>query len=184
MPMRRLLSLLTLALAVSALAQQAAVSDPLAPLDFLLGTWSAKTGAAGSAGAQLTGTYTFRRDLAGHVLSRTSSSDTCKAPQSFDCQHNDQLTIFADPGSQAAQRGTLSALYLDSEGHVIHYTITTPRPHTVVFTSQSAPGTPNFQLIYRLEGNGPTAVMSGKFQGAAPGSADLHSYLEWSGAKQ
>jgi hypothetical protein len=186
--MRRL-TLFVLALCAVSLAAQAPVStaaaDPLAPLDFLLGTWSAKTTASsGSAGALETGTYTFRRDLNGHALVRSSSADTCKAPASFDCAHHDQLTIFADSNAIAIHKSSLLALYLDSEGHVIYYTISVPDAHTAIFNSQSAPSSPKFRLVYHLEGDGPKAVMSGKFQMAAPGSDDFHSYLEWSGPKR
>ena len=160
-------------------------SDPLAPLDFLLGTWSAKTDtAASSAGAQGTGAYTFARDLNGHALVRSSSADTCKGPAKFDCSHHDQLTIFADPNALAMHKSSLLALYLDSEGHVIYYTISTPDPHTAIFNSQSPAALPKFRLVYHLEGDGPKALMTGKFQMAAPGSDDFHSYLEWSGTKQ
>jgi hypothetical protein len=145
-------------------------AGPLAPLNFLLGTWSATTG-AGTAGAKSIGTYTFAPDLGGHVLSRTSSTDSCTGPAAFNCQHHDQLTIFPE--------GTaLAALYLDSEGHVIHYGITTPDAHTAIFLSTD-PG-PHFRLTYHLEGT----VMTGKFQFAPPGSTDFHSYLEWSGIRQ
>jgi hypothetical protein len=177
--MRRLLLALLLATNVAVAQSAATPSDPLAPLNFLLGTWSASASpAAGSAGAAVTGTYTFRTDLNGHVLSRTSAADSCKAPTSFDCQHHDMLTVFAAP------HAPLSALYLDSEGHVIHYTVSLPDPHTVVFDSAEPPAAPKFRLTYHLEGSGPNAVMTGKFQMAAPGSNDFHSYLEWSGTKQ
>ena len=178
-----LLAVSTLSLVAQTPAAPAA-PDPLASLDFLLGTWAAKTSAAGSAAADATGTYTFRRDLAGHALARISSADTCKGPRDFDCTHKDQLTIFADSHAVAAHNASLLALYLDSEGHVIYYTITTPDPRTAIFLSQSAPGTPRFRLIYHLEGDGAKAIMSGKFQMAAPGSDDFQSYLEWSGTRQ
>ena len=186
--MRRFL-LFPLIFCAASLAAQSATStqpaDPLAPLDFLIGTWSAKTSdAAGSAGAQGSGTYTFRRDLNGHALVRSSSYDSCKGPSNFDCTHRDQLTIFADPNAMAMHKASLLAFYLDSEGHVIYYAISTPDAHTAVFNSQALPSLPKFRLIYHLEGDGPKAVMSGKFQTAAPGSDDFHSYLEWSGTKQ
>lgn len=186
--MRRFVLLALISCAASVAAQSPASTqpaDPLAPLDFLIGTWSAKTdSAASSAGAQGTGTYTFRHDLNGHALVRSSSYDSCKGPSNFDCTHRDQLTIFADPNAMALHKASLLALYLDSEGHVIYYAISTPDPHTVIFNSQALPSLPKFRLIYHLEGDGPKAVMSGKFQSAAPGSDDFHSYLEWSGAKQ
>ncbi len=181
-----LAAILVISSAVS--AQTAAPSipaDPLAPLDFLLGTWSAKTDtAAGSAGAQASGTYTFRRDLNGHALVRSTSADTCKGPATYDCTHHDQLTVFADPNALALHKSSLLALYLDSEGHVIYYTVSTPDTHTAIFNSQSLPSLPKFRLIYHLEGEGPKAIMSGKFQMASPGSDDFRSYLEWSGPKQ
>jgi hypothetical protein len=189
--MRQLMALLALVLAsfLPAGAQTApaapAAVDPLAPLDFLLGTWSAKTdGSAGSAGAAASGVYTFSRDLAGHALARTGSLDSCKGPQSFDCSHHDQLTVFSDPNALAVHHASLLALYLDSEGHVIYYTVSTPDQHTAIFLSQAIPSAPRFRLTYHLEGAGAKAVMSGKFQMAAPGSEDFHSYLEWSGTKQ
>ena len=185
--MRRL-AIVPLALLVTPFAAQSPASihaDPLAPLDFLIGTWSAKTDtAASSSGAQGTGAYTFRRDLNGHALVRSSAYDNCKGPANFDCAHRDQLTIFADPNAMAAHKSSLLALYLDSEGHVIYYTISTPDEHTAIFNPQSAASQPKFRLIYHLEGDGPKAIMSGKFQMAAPGSEDFHSYLEWSGPKQ
>jgi hypothetical protein len=182
--MRRLFAF-TLFAATTFCASAQSPADPLAPLDFLLGTWSATTNTpAGSAGASSTGTYTFSRDLAGHALMRTSSADTCKGPAIFDCAHHDQLTIFADPNGQTLHNASLFALYLDSEGHVIYYTLTTPDPHTVIFLSQGPQSLTKFRLTYHLEGSGPRAIMTGKFQAAAPGTDDFHSYLEWTGAKQ
>lgn len=159
-------------------------TDPLAPLSFLLGTWSAKTTSAGSAAADSSGTYTFRLDLNGHAIERTSSADTCKGPKDFDCAHHDRLTVFSDPNALAAHHASLLAFYLDSEGHVIYYTVALPDPHTAIFSSQGPPTAPKFRLVYHLEGEGPKAIMSGKFQFAPPGSDDYHSYLEWSGTKQ
>ena len=183
--MRRRL-LLTLLLTTSAFAQTAAppaAPDPLSSLDFLNGTWTASTG-AGTAAAHATGTYTFHRDLNGHALQRTSSADACSGPANFNCDHHDQLTIFPDPHGLALHHASLFALYLDDEGHVIYYTITTPDPTTAVFDSQGPPTLPKFRLTYHLEGTGPKAVMSGKFQMAAPGSEEYHSYLEWTGTRQ
>ena len=184
--MRRLLTLLALVTANAVAQSPAPAADPLASLDFLLGTWSATTNApAGSAAAAVTGTYTFRTDLAGHAIDRTSSADSCKGPQAFDCAHHDRLTLFTDPnGLSSVHHATIFAFYLDSEGHVIYYTVSLPDPHTVVMLSQGPHTVPHYRLTYHLEGTGPKAIMSGKFQMAAPGSDDFHSYLEWSGAKQ
>jgi hypothetical protein len=187
--MNRLLALTLLAVAAlpapaQTPAQTPAPADPFAPLDFLTGTWTATTNApAGTAGAASTGTYTFRRDLAGHALDRTSSADSCTAPKDFDCAHHDRLTIFSDPNALAAHHASLLAFYMDTEGHVIYYVVSTPDPQTAIFLSQGPPTAPKFRLTYHLEGTGPKAIMTGKFQIAAPGSDDFHSYLEWSGLK-
>jgi hypothetical protein len=182
--MRRLFVLTLLAAATLSAQAQAPAADPLAPLDFLIGTWTATTNApAGSAGAASTGTYTFHRDLAGHALDRTSSADTCSGPKTFDCAHHDRLTIFSDPNALAVHHTSLLAFYMDSEGHIIYYTVSTPDPQTAIFLSQGPPTAPKFRLTYHLEGTGPKAIMTGKFQMAAPGSEDYHSYLEWSGSR-
>jgi hypothetical protein len=185
--MRSLLCGLVLATSVLPILAQAPTppaADPLAPLDFLLGTWVAATGATGTSGGQVLGTYTFSRDLAGHALQHTGTVAACKGPQDFDCNHHDQLTIFPDANALAAHHSSLLALYLDNEGHVIYYAISLPDAHTTVFNSVGPPSARRFRLVYHLEGAAPKAIMSGKFQSAPPGSDDFHSYLEWSGTKQ
>jgi len=143
-------------------------------LHFLEGTWEAKT-QGGTSAANVTGTYIFRRELAGHILARHSSAAGCKAPADFDCEHGDLLYVYQDMPGQP-----LKAIYFDNEGHVIHYTVSTPAPSSAVFLSDpSLPG-PQFRLVYELKG----ALMSGKFQIRMPGKAEWTSYLEWSGAKK
>jgi hypothetical protein len=187
MPSNRILLCLGLTLtSVGALAQTPATpaGDPLAPLSFLLGTWSAKTDAPGTSGGSATGSYTFHLDLGGHAIERTTSADSCKGPAGFDCAHHDRLTLFSDPNALAAHHASLLAFYMDSEGHVIYYTVSLPDTHTAVFNSQGTPNAPKFRLVYHLEGEGAKAIMTGKFQMAAPGSDEYHSYLEWSGTRQ
>ena len=167
--MRRLLFFFAL-LTLPAHAQN---RSSLSALKFLLGTWEAKTAPGGSADASALGTYTFHSDLAGTIITRISSADSCKGPASFDCQHHDSLTIYQDAGDPVAH-----ALYADSEGHVLHYDISTPDANTAVFLT-TAPG-PRFRLMYHLEGG----VMSGKFQVSPPGATEFKSYLEWSGTKK
>jgi hypothetical protein len=143
--------------------------DPWKPLAFLDGTWAA-TVQGGAVTA--VGRYTFRRELAGHVLARHGVSYAgCKGPKDFDCAHGDLLYVFEEASGQP-----LKAIYFDNEGHVLHYAITVPAPNEVVFLSEPAPG-PAFRLVYKLEG----AVMSGKFQVLPPGQSEWRSYLEWRG---
>jgi len=180
--MKKLLIAMVLGVSTVLTAQTPAPTpptDPLAPLDFLLGTWSATTSAAGSSGGQAAGTYTFKRDLDGHVLQRISVAAACTGPQDFNCKHRDELTIFPDANAQAIHHVSMLALFLDNEGHVIYYTVTTPDANTVIFNSQSPASAPKFRLSYHRDGN----KMNGKFEMAAPGSDEFHSYLEWSGMK-
>lgn len=160
---------------VSLLAQApqgGAGADPFRSLAFLEGTWDANV--QNNAAIKQAGRYTFDRELSGHVLARHATNDPgCKAPTSFDCSHSDLLYVFQEmPGS------ALKADYFDSEGHVIHYDVTTPTPTSVVFLSAPGPG-PQFRLSYELAGK----VMTGRFQMHMPGEDAWHTYLEWNGSR-
>ncbi len=171
--MKKLLPIASLLLALPALAQTAPTADAWAPLAFLEGAWNATS--TGPDGKPASGAYEFRRELGGHALSRhTVAGPRCTDPADAACLHGDQLTVFQDqPGHP------LKALYIDNEGHVIHYTVSTPAPNDVVFLSDNTNG-PRFRLEYRLD----HGEMAGKFQIQMPGQPDWHSYLEWSGAKR
>jgi hypothetical protein len=163
----------TLMMAVYLGCLQAQTATPVSSFDalrFLEGTWEAKT-PAGS-GPAASGTYTFRKELGGHVLARHSTSESCKAPADFNCDHGDLLYVYQDASGQP-----LKAIYFDNEGHTIHYNVLAQSPSQAVFLSEaSAPG-PRFRLVYELK----NAVMSGKFQTQMPGGTEWKSYLEWSG---
>jgi hypothetical protein len=153
----------------------AAPTDPWKALAFLEGTWNAHT-EGGSAQAQGNGTYTFAPELKHHVLVRRNGDSVgCTGPKGFDCEHSDVLYIY-----QEAQDQPLKAIYFDSEGHVIHYAVSTPDSTTAVFISEASPTGPQFQLVYQLK----DAVISGKFQMRMPGQSAWKSYLEWSGTKK
>jgi hypothetical protein len=51
------------------------------------------------------------------------------------------------------------------------------------FLSQGPLDKPTFRLTYTLTGSGTDAVMTGKFEVAAPGSKEFKPYLEWYGTK-
>ncbi len=91
-------------------------------LKFLEGAWQATTPASAS-GPAVSGTYTFRKELSGHILARHSSSDACKGPADFDCDHHDLLYVYLNAPGQP-----LKAIYFDNEGHVIHYDVSSPVP--------------------------------------------------------
>ena len=151
-----------------------AAADPWKPLQFLIGTWEAKT-QGGSAGAMGSGTYTFQPELRNHVLARHSSYEGCRGPADFNCEHGDLLYIYQDAPAQPYK-----AIYFDNEGHIIHYDLSTPAATTAIFLSDSAQPGPQFRLIYELKGS----IMYGKFQMRMLGQTEFKSYLEWSGIRK
>src|SRR5215471_16150638 len=151
----------------------APASEKWRALSFLEGTWDAKTTVA-EPGVMSAGAYTFRKELGGHILARHTTNTGCKGPVDYNCDHSDELYVYEEaPGEP------LKAIYFDNEGHVIHYTVSTPSPTTAVFTSEPSSTGPQFRLVYELKGG----TMEGKFQMLMPGKSEWTSYLEWSGSK-
>lgn len=146
--------------------------DPWQPLAFLIGTWGAETG-GGTAAAKVIGIYSFAPELNNHILARHSGNASCKAPADFDCEHTDLLYLYLEGNA-------IKAIYLDNEGHVIHYDVTTPTPTSAVLLSDPAAPGPQFRLVYERK----DSVLSGKFQMRMPGQSEFSSYLEWSGSKK
>jgi hypothetical protein len=144
------------------------------PLEFLIGTWEAKT-QGGSSGAAGSGTYSFQLELRDHVLARHSTNSGCKGPAKFDCEHGDLLYLYS-----GASPMSWKAIYFDNEGHVIDYDVSTPTPDTAVFVSSRSQAGPQYRLSYQLKGS----IMQGRFQVRMPGQAEFKSYLEWSGEKK
>jgi hypothetical protein len=149
--------------------------DPFKALAFLEGTWEAKT-TGGSATAQGSGSYTFVRELRGHVLARhTDRAKGCRGPKEFDCEHSDLLYVFQESPEQP-----LKAIYFDNEGHVIHYEVATPDAGTAVFSSSASAAGPRFRLRYQRTG----LILSGQFMMQMPGTNTWMTYLQWSGPKK
>ncbi len=148
--------------------------DPWAGLAFLEGEWAAHT-TGGSAQGHESGSYSFVKELKGHVLARHSqAAGACSGPKGFDCEHTDLLYVFQPMAGQP-----LKAIYLDNEGHVISYNVTAVAPQSAEFVSEPSTSGPQFRLSYQLTGK----VMYGKFQMRMPGNDAWKSYLEWSGEK-
>jgi hypothetical protein len=169
-------TLVTVVFGVGYLHAQSAAQNPaksFEALRFLEGTWEAKT-SGDPAGPAASGTYSFKKELGGHILARHSSSDACKGPSDFNCDHHDLLYIYQDAPGQP-----LKAIYFDNEGHTIHYDVLTPSTEVVFLSDASFPG-PRFRLNYALQ----HAALSGKFQMQMPGQTEWKSYLEWSGPKK
>lgn len=160
--MRAALTLLSLTPALW--AQAPAPADPMASLHFLEGAW---VGEGGGLPGQMTGRATFQFELGGRVLVRRSFADAPATTGRPASRHEDLLTIHAEGG-------TVKALYVDNEGHVIRYRMAT-LVDGVAFISEPAPG-PAFRLSY-LRRPGDRVVV--RFEIAPPGKPEAFApYLE------
>ena len=107
----RILTSLILAAASLTASAQASKTDPLAPLDFLLGTWAANANAPdGSAAAAVYGTYTFSRDLGGHAMQRTGTVAPAKARKTSTATITTSSPSFQTPRAGRPSRLALRAL--------------------------------------------------------------------------
>lgn len=110
--------------------------DPLAPLDFLIGTWKSAAG-----------TERFQRDLDGHILQRRSQSTSARADGKTRRLMRTYLTIYP-----TADYTGFDALYLDDLGHVILYNeVSVLAGESVQFTSSGPAPLPSFRLTYILK---------------------------------
>jgi hypothetical protein len=130
-------------------------ASPLAPFDFLIGAWTGEGTGQPGAGQ---GEFSFTSELNGRVLVRRSYNQLASGPR-----HEDLMIVYVD--------ATPRAIYFDSEGHVIHYTVSFPARNTVVFESADAPG---YRLTYALEGK----KLNGKFEVGGK------TYLTWTTVKK
>jgi hypothetical protein len=122
--------------------------SPLAALAFLVGEWSARgTGTPGVSA----GSFSFEWSAGARALVRHNRSATPTG------QHEDVMLVH--PGANGHPR----AVYVDSEGHVIEYAVTSG-PGRVVFES-AGPG-PRYRLTDRL---GPDSTLWNAFEIAPPG---------------
>jgi len=148
-----------------------AASPPqLAPLDFLLGDWDA----AHAKPEDATGKTTFQRALQDRVIERKNLAEYPAASGKPASRHDDLMLIYATGDA-------IRADYFDSEGHVIHYAVTSPASNQAVFVSDAAPGAPRYRLTYKL---GQDGQLEGQFEIAPPGQADAFKpYLAWKSSK-
>jgi hypothetical protein len=122
--------------------------DPWKTLQILTGEWVGET-------AESAGACSFTFDLQHKILVRKSYS------QSPTSRHDDLMVIYLEPAPKA--------IYFDSEGHVIHYTVEAS-PDSVRFLNEQ------YRLTYRK--NGDNLLMD--FDIAPPGkpfSNYLHATL-------
>jgi len=139
-------------------------ADPLAPVRFLVGEWQ---GDGDGRPGQSSGAATFSFELQGKILVRRSHADYPAANGRPASHHEDLMTLFVESGQ-------LNALFLDNEGHVIRYLVTSV-PEGVTFTSEPGQG-PRFRLTYLRKSE---TLATLRFEIAPPGKPEAFStYLE------
>jgi hypothetical protein len=144
-------------------------SEPLKKLDFLLGEWTGIAGEKDTPQGAGQGSFSFESQLKQQIIVRRNSANYASG-----AQHDDLMVIYAD-----AAEPTPRAIYFDTEGHVIRYTLAFPSPNRVVFESDAAEPGPRFRLTYLMDG----ATLDGRFEIAAPGS-EYKTYLSWTSKKR
>jgi hypothetical protein len=168
-PMRRLLFPIVFLCGVTAALAQGPTGDPFSKLRFLMGDWVADGPA--SAG---TGHFEFASDVQGKVLIRHNHAEIPAAKPKPAVTHDDLMVIYNE--------GVVRATYVDSEGHVIRYTLEPGAPGTATFVSEAVHGTPLFRLSYKKL---PDGRLGGKLELAQPDKPeDFKTYLEWTAKRK
>lgn len=140
--------------------------DPMAFLRLLEGEW---TGEGSGQPGEASGGCTFRFELSGKAFVRRNWADypATKARPAF--RHDDLLVVSATPSG-------VRAVYWDSEGHRIDYSVSTPEPGVIIFLGDAQPGAPRFRLTYRATGKD---ALSLAFDLAPPGQPEAFKpYLQ------
>jgi hypothetical protein len=145
-----------------------AEDDVWEPYQYLVGDW---VGEGGGRPGQGTGRFSFRWDLQKHVLVRRNVAEFPAAQGRPAAVHEDLMVI------HPAEKGAMKAVYFDSEGHVIHYTVEAAKDRgTLVFVSDPSPSAPRFRLSY-VKRQGDEVLI--KFEMSPPGKPDgFRTYLE------
>jgi hypothetical protein len=116
------------------------------PLEKLLGTWVAESGAGGSPGMAERGGETWVRDLNGRVLVRRDYSEYPATATRPAHRHEGLMVIAETPEGFEAHS-------FDNEGHVIDYALVASDT-AIVLTSRAVAAQPQFRLTYRPTARG------------------------------
>ena len=133
-------------------------------LEFLLGKW---TGTAGEKDTPLgagQGGFSFDAELNQKIIVRHNH-----AAYDSGMRHDDLMVIYLD-----SPNDTPRAIYFDTEGHVIRYSLTFPAANRVIFESEATQPGPRYRLSYWMNGR----ALEGKFEVAPPG-AEYKAYMTW-----
>ena len=140
-----------------------------AAFEYLIGDW---VGEGGGQPGQATGGFTFLPDLQNHILVRKNHAAYPAAKDRPASTHDDLMVVYRDTDNTSPR-----AVYFDSEGHVIHYSVTVSADHkTIEFVSEATPANPRYRLVYLVSGSDALTL---RFEIAPPGKPDSFStYIE------
>src|SRR5580700_2611971 len=155
-----------LILATLCLFSRAFAAEDWGPAQFLIGHW---TGDGSGQPGQGSGSFSFTPDLEGKVLVRKSFAAYPAANGKPAFRHDDLMIVYRDETSHE-----LRAMYFDSEGHVIPYSVKPAEGRGVVFVTEGGATTMRYRLTYiGTAGEG----VKLKFEIAPPGK-EFATYLE------
>lgn len=141
-------------------AGAADLSQPLTPLQFLVGNWIA-TGGHSEGGHVNRGTATFEPAAAGTALLRQDHTEVFDAAGHKTEDFGQVMLIYPEGGK-------LRADYFDGQ-HPIHYTSVSVEPdRSVRFETAPQTGAPSFRLTYTKTA---ADTLSVKFEMASPGQS-------------
>lgn len=132
---------------------------------WLLGEWTGEgTGQPGVGG----GTFTFKTDLNKKILVRKGQTEFPATGDKPAVIHKDLMIIYPDYTGNPSK-----AIYFDSEGHTINYSITYA-DKSIALTSDKIPNVPVFRLTYTLLDN---EMVNTKFEMSQDGEK-FSTYIE------
>jgi hypothetical protein len=163
-------AILTFSSALALPGAYAHAESPLTPLRFLLGDWEATGTSPGERGG-----FTFSIAVQDRVMVRTNYAEYPARDGRPASRHDDFMIVYVE-----GER--LTALYVDSEDHVIRYAVQPHGDREVVFISESKPSEPRYRLSYMASADG---TLTGRFEIAPPGSAEAFKpYLSWTARRR
>jgi hypothetical protein len=144
----------------SSLFCQPVNADPWKGFGFLIGEWAGEGNGQPGKGS---GSFTISIDLEKQILVRKNHSEYPAAQDHPAFIHDDLLICYHENN---AVRG----IYFDSEGHVIHYSISfSPDSDSVILASDVIEGAPRFRFTYTKTEPGKLKV---SFDIAPPGNPE------------
>ncbi len=160
---------LCVASAVQAQAGASRAGDGWKAFEFLLGRW---TWDGGGRPGQARGTSTFRPELDGTVLVRSTHLDYPATKERAAFAHDDLVYVYRDPPDSSVH-----PIFFDGEGHVIRYALAAAGEDSVQFVSEAAPEGTRCRMTYARAGRD---SVTERFEIAPAGRPDaFRTYVEF-----